>query len=154
MNAPARRAIVGRAFAAIFATGFIAAGVAGLVPILHTDVPADAPSLTIDVLYVENIGLFPVNILHTLVHWTFGLLAVAALLGVFSIGAYARGMAVVLAAFTVMGLLPGFRTLSGLLPLYGNDIWFHAVEALFAGIVGFYVLRVQPAAEASQPAQQ
>ena len=80
---------------------FFAAGLAGLLPPLHTDVPSDAPPLKIDTLYVENVGILPVNILHTLVHWAFAFLAVAALLGVFSVGAYARGLAIVLTVFTV-----------------------------------------------------
>ena len=147
------RETLARLFALVFAVGFIGAGISGLAPALHTDVPADAPALTLDTLYVENVGLFPVNILHTLIHWMFGLLAVAALLSVISIGAYARGMAIVLAVFTLMGLLPGFRTTFGLLPLYGNDIWFHAIEAVLAGIVGFWLLRPGPESAAAQHAQ-
>ena len=50
-------------------------------------------------------------------------------------------MAIVLTVFTLMGLLPGFRTTFGLLPLYGNDIWFHAIEAASRAIVGFVLLR-------------
>jgi hypothetical protein len=141
MSGRVSRETAGKFFATSYALIFIGAGLAGLLPPLHTEVPADAPSLKVDILYVKNVGLLPVNILHTLAHWTFAFLAVAALLGVFSIGAYARGMAIVLTVFTVMGLLPGFRTTFGLFPLYGHVIWFHAIEAAIAGYVGFVLLR-------------
>jgi hypothetical protein len=37
----------------------------------------------------------------------------------------------------VMGLIPLTATTFGLVPLYGNDIWLHALLALVAGYFGF-----------------
>lgn len=147
MTARVSRARIGQVFALIFAIGFFAAGLAGVLPALHTPVDSDAPQLTIDILYVKLHGVLAVNIVHTLIHWTFALLAVASLVGIISIRSYARGMAIVLAAFTIMGLLPNFKTVFGLWPLYGATIPFHAVEALVSGIVGWIILKDEPATE-------
>ena len=45
----------------------------------------------------------------------------------------------VYAALAVMGFIPGLNTLFGLMPMYGNDIWLHALLAIVAGYVGFMV---------------
>jgi len=55
---------------------------------------------------------------------------------------------VILAVLTVMGLLPGFDRAFGLAPLYGHDVWLHAVAAVAACYVGW----IQP--RASEPAPQ
>ena len=34
--------------------------------------------------------------------------------------------------FTVMGLIPGLNTTFGLVPLYGHDVWLHALTAAAA----------------------
>jgi Domain of unknown function (DUF4383) len=57
---------------------------------------------------------------------------------------YARVVAITYAALTVMGLIPGLKTLFGLVPLYGHDVWLHAVLAIIAAYFGFVA---RPAAE-------
>jgi len=38
---------------------------------------------------------------------------------------------------TVFGLVPGTDTMFGLVPLYGNHIWLHALLTVVAAYVGF-----------------
>jgi hypothetical protein len=36
-----------------------------------------------------------------------------------------------------MGLIPNANTMFGLVPLYGHDVWLHAVLAIIAAYFGF-----------------
>ncbi|HEX8415555.1 MAG TPA: DUF4383 domain-containing protein, partial [Sphingomicrobium sp.] len=51
--------------------------------------------------------------------------------------AYARAVAIIYAVLTMLGLFPGTNLMFGLAPLYGNDIWLHALLAVVAGYFGF-----------------
>jgi hypothetical protein len=44
---------------------------------------------------------------------------------------------VIYAVLVVMGLIPVLNTTFGLIPIYGHDIWLHAVLALIAAYFGF-----------------
>jgi hypothetical protein len=44
---------------------------------------------------------------------------------------------VVYAVLTVAGLIPGLNTLFGLVPLFGHDIWLHALITIAAAYFGF-----------------
>ena len=124
-----------RTFALIFGIVFLAVGIAGFIPgLLH---PVDHPDVTVNAFEGDLLGLFPVNVLHNIVHVIFGiwgLLAYRSLGG--SIG-YAKAVAIIYAVFTVMGFIPGLDTLFGLVPLFGNDIWLHALLALVAAYFGW-----------------
>ena len=50
---------------------------------------------------------------------------------------FARGLAVLYAVLAIMGFIPGFNTMFGLVPLYGNDVWLHALLALVAAYYGW-----------------
>lgn len=88
-------------------------------------------------------GLFPVNILHNLVHLAFGVWGIAAArshpasrtYGRF--GAIAYGLLAVLAFFT--------PTLFGLVPIGSHDIWLHALLALGLGWIGWGTREAAPA---------
>jgi hypothetical protein len=142
---PDRDSTIARWFALVFAVTFIAAGVSGFIPAFTTDPPADAHHVEITTAYGYLLGLYPVNILHSLLHLGFGIAALAALAGRIEIGRYARAMAAILTVLTVMGLIPGLWTTFGLLPLFGHDVWLHAIEAAIAAYVGFVVCAPAPA---------
>jgi hypothetical protein len=36
-----------------------------------------------------------------------------------------------------MGLIPGLSTLFGLVPLFGHDVWLHALTAIIAAWFGY-----------------
>jgi hypothetical protein len=37
----------------------------------------------------------------------------------------------------VLGLIPGANTMFGLIPIFGNNVWFHGVTAAIAAYFGF-----------------
>ncbi|MCC7448340.1 MAG: DUF4383 domain-containing protein [Anaerolineae bacterium] len=130
--------MIARYFALVMGIGFVIAAVSGFIPALTPPVAADAPALSAASNYGYLFGLFPVNALHSLIHLVFGVLGLVSCRNMGSARRYAQGLAIVLAIFTVVGLIPPVATVGGLLPLYGNDIWFHAVEAIIAAFVGFF----------------
>jgi len=93
-------------------------------------------------------GLFPVNAVHNIVHLAFGVWGVVAYRAFSSARLYARAVAVIYAILAVMGLIPALNTLFGLVPLYGHDIWLHAVLAVIAAYFG-WVARSEPDAGAT-----
>ncbi len=122
-------------FATWFGIVFLLAGVAGFIPGLSPT--HDHAGLGVTASSRLALGLFPVNVLHNLVHLMFGLWGLVAARSVAGSVLYARGVASIYAVLTVMGLIPATSTAFGLVPLYGNDIWLHALLAIVAGYFGF-----------------
>jgi len=125
-------------FALVFGIAYLAAGLMGLVPLFLTPPPPDAPATTFTLLYGYLLGLFPVNLLETLVHLVIGAWGIAAWAGRANPTTFARGIAVAFGAMAVMGLVPVANTLFGMMPLHSNDVWLHAVTAVVAGYFGWY----------------
>jgi hypothetical protein len=46
---------------------------------------------------------------------------------------------------TVFGLIPGLNTLFGLTPLFGHDVWLHALTAIIAAWFGWKAVEPVPA---------
>jgi Domain of unknown function (DUF4383) len=126
-----------RRFAMIFGIIYVAVGIAGFVPQLLQTPPGSAPHLTVNSLHGYLFGLFPVNILHTLVHLALGIWGLFAARSLGAAVTYARSLAIIYGVLTVMGLIPGLNTVFGLIPLHGHDIWLHAGTALIAAYFGF-----------------
>jgi fumarate reductase subunit D len=84
-----------------------------------------------------ELRLFPVNALHNIVHILFGAWGLFAA-GTFSAArTYARVVAVAYALLTILGVIPATNTTFGLVPIYGHDIWLHALLATIAAYFGF-----------------
>ena len=64
--------MITRVFALIFGIVFILVGLAGFLPPLVMPVHSGHPTLAVDTGYGLLLGLFPVNVLHNLVHLAFG----------------------------------------------------------------------------------
>lgn len=126
-------------FALIFGAIYVVVGVAGFIPILITPPEPGAPALAIETLSGRLLGLFPVNIVHTLVHLAIGVWGLAVARSFENSVFYARGLTVIYGVLAVLGLIPGLNTLFGLVPLHGHDIWLHAGTALIAAYFGFMV---------------
>lgn len=126
-----------RYFAVCYGLAFLLAGIAGFIPGLVTQ-PAEVaePAMA---GHGHLLGLFPVNPLHNIVHLAFGVWGAVAYRSVGNAQFYARGVAVIYAVFAVMGLIPALNTVFGLVPLYGHDIWLHAVLAAVAAYFGWGV---------------
>jgi hypothetical protein len=129
-----------RTFAMIFGVVFLIVGVGGFIPGL-TVMGAMGHPMDADVKMVSMFGyelkLFPVNVLHDIVHILFGLWGLLAARSLGGARAYFRGVAIIYAVLTVMGLIAPLNTTFGLIPLYGNDIWLHAVLAIVAAYFGW-----------------
>lgn len=126
-----------RTFALIFGIAYLGAGLLGLMPGLLTPPPPDAPPMRFDVMNGELLGLFPVNMLHTLVHLLIGAWGLAAFMGWSQPRLYARSLAVFYGVLGLMGLIPALNTMFGILPLHGHDIWLHVGTAAVAAYFGF-----------------
>ncbi len=126
-----------RTFALVFGVVFLLIGIAGFVPALVTPVHDGHPDIAVSSGYGQLFGLFPVNILHNIVHVVFGLWGLAAYRSLSGAKLYARGVALIYAVLTVAGLIPGLHTMFGLTPLFGNDIWLHAALAAVAAYFGW-----------------
>jgi hypothetical protein len=139
-----------RYFALIFGIAYILAAASGVIPGLLVRSP-DLPPLTVDALYGRALGLFPVNVLHTLVHLVIGLWGVIAWRTFAQAQLYARALAIVYGLLTILGLIPATHTLFGLVPLFGHDIWLHAVTALIAAYFGWFAERRPATTDTTSP---
>jgi hypothetical protein len=139
-----------RTFALIYGVVFTVVGIAGFIPGLLTPHDTVEHSLAIEQGAGNLFGLFPVNVLHNLVHLVFGVWGLAVYRRTSAAIGYARTVAVVYALFMVMGFIPGLDTAFGLVPLHGNDVWLHALLAAGAAYFGF--VRHGEAEPANRPA--
>lgn len=81
------------------------------------------------------LGIFPVNLLHNIVHLLFGIWGLVAARTWTGSKSYFTGAGVIYAVLTVVGFISptGF----GLVPLGGNDIWLHVVLAVVMLAIGY-----------------
>ena len=126
-----------RTFVLVWGIVFLGLAATGLVPGLLQEPAAHDPDLTVDAMHGRALGIFPVNILHTLVHLAFGIWGVIAYRDWDRARAYAKAVAIIYAGLVVMGLVPGLDTTFGLVPLHGNDVWLHLLLAVPAAYFGF-----------------
>ncbi|NUZ05833.1 DUF4383 domain-containing protein [Piscinibacter koreensis] len=124
-------------FALIFGIIFLVVGAAGFIPgmtVEHTH-----PDVRVTSGLGLELGLFPVNVLHNIVHLLFGVWGLVAARSATGAVAYAKAVAIIYALLMVMGFIPALNlhTTFGLIPLYGNDIWLHALLAAIAAYFGF-----------------
>lgn len=131
-------------FARIFGIVFLVVGIGGFIPGLTQ--PHDHPGLTVEAASGMAFGLFPVNVLHNIVHILFGAWGLFAAGSFGGARTYARSVAIAYALLTVLGLIPATNTTFGLVPIYGHDIWLHALLAAIAAYFGFAHRETSPAA--------
>lgn len=125
--------IFGIVFILVAIVGFMATGMGNM-----TADPATAPHL---------VGMFPVNVLHNVVHLLFGIWGLVASRSFGGARSYARIAGILYLLLAVVGYLSpnGF----GLVPLGGNDIWLHGVLGLVLAVVGFTARELRPPVPAS-----
>ena len=125
--------------ALVFGIGFLAAAIAGFLATGMSNMdpdPATAP---------RALGIFPVNVLHNLVHLVFGIWGVVAMRSFGASRTFAKVAGATYLVLVVLGFLAptGF----GLVPLGGNDVWLHLVLGLPLAYFGFIARDVgEPAA--------
>lgn len=126
-----------RRFALIAGIIYLAVGVLGFFPAFRMMPPGHAPHLAIESSYGYLFGLFPVNVLHNIVHLAIGAWGILAYRSFTGARGYSKSLAVIYGILTVMGLIPGLNVMGGYLPLFGHDVWLHALTAAVAAYFGF-----------------
>ena len=81
------------------------------------------------------LGLFPVNLLHNLVHILFGIWGLMAARAYASAQAFCKLGGFIYLCLALLGLV--VPTTFGLIPIGGNDIYLHAVLGLIMAGIGF-----------------
>lgn len=126
-----------RRFALVFGIVFLLVGIAGFIPGMmqahsHPDVMVTAGMGLL-------MGLFPVNVLHNAAHLLFGAWGLLASRSAPASRTYGKVVAISYALLTVMGLVTAMNmhTAFGFVPLYGHDVWLHALLAAVAAYFGF-----------------
>jgi len=125
-------------FAKILGVLFLVVGVLGFIPGMVSPAPAAGLGMTVQTGFGYLLGLFAVNVLHNVVHLGIGLWGWIASRTPVDALRFSRGVAVLYGALTIMGLIPGLDTTLGLIPLFGHDVWLHALTALSAAYFGYY----------------
>lgn len=121
--------------AQIFGWVFLAVGVLGFF--------ASGMSMDADMETAPRLlGLFPVNVLHNLVHILFGVWGILAARTFGGARTYAQAAGVIYIVLAVLGFV--IPETFGLIPIGGNDIWLHAVLGVVLAAVGFTAKPVEP----------
>lgn len=116
---------------------FIGAGILGFIPGLTTAPHATDPNLAVEAAHGRLFGIFPVNVVHNIVHLALGVWALLAAKDFASARIYCRSAAIIYIVLAVAGFIPGLNTLFGLAPIHSHDIWLHLVLALPLAYFGF-----------------
>jgi hypothetical protein len=116
---------------------YLMVGLLGFFPGLVSAPATGAPHMSLNTGYGYLMGLFPINVLHNLVHLGVGLWGLSACRSMSQSVAFARGLAMFYGALTIMGLIPGLNTTFGLIPIFGHDVWLHAISSAAAAYFGF-----------------
>lgn len=93
------------------------------------------------------VGLFPVNILHNLVHLAFGLWGILAASSYRSAVAFCKLGGFAYLALAAIGIIQ--PTFFGLMPIGGNDVFLHAVLGAILVLAGFMAKEEAGAAAAA-----
>lgn len=115
--------------ALIFGVGFLAAALAGFLATGMSNMDPDPTTAP------RALGLFPVNVLHNIVHLAFGLWGLAASRSVAGSRNFARISGVMYLLLVVLGFVA--PSTFGLMPIGGNDIWLHLILGAGLTAAGF-----------------
>jgi hypothetical protein len=131
---------------------FTIIGIAGFVPAFVTLPGITAASAPINpdqistgasdsVAYLRGFGylfgLFPTNLLHNIVRLGVGLAGLFYAMGDRGAYNYNRFFAVSYLGLALLGLIPGANTLFGIMPIFGNNVWFNALTGAIAAYYAF-----------------
>ena len=125
---------------------FLVLGIAGFIPGLvslpgasESYVPLGATKSIYATGFGYVFGLFPTNLVHNLVHLAVGVLGIVSYSSLSNSRLFNRGFAVAYVLIAIMGLLPYTQTSFGLMPLFGNNVWFNALSAIATAYYGFVI---------------
>jgi hypothetical protein len=129
----------GQYFTLITGIIFVLVGVMGFIPgfVKEATATPDMAGLSFTPGYGYLLGLFPINVLHNVVHLLVGILGIVASVSLGSARLYSGVLAIFYGLLTVMGLFPPTQSTLGLIPIFGNDVWLHGLTAAIAVYFGF-----------------
>lgn len=119
-----------RQFTLIVGILYVFKGILGLVPVLHAPWPGGVPELVVENAYGYLLGVFPGNLTLTVFHLAVGIWGVTAYPDRARMLRFVRWLAVGLTILSIMGLLQSLQTAFGLMPLFGANVWLHALTAV------------------------
>lgn len=121
------RTLVQRA-AQIFGWGFVILGVLGFF--------ATGASMEDDPLLAPRLlGIFPLNVMHNVVHLLLGVWGIASVGSFTASKAYAIGAGAIYLLLALLGVFS--PDMFGMVPIGFNDIWLHVLLGLILAIAGF-----------------
>ena len=126
-----------RYFALISGIVYILIGIFGFIPGMVATPGTGGPEVVVNAGYGYLLGAFPVNILHNIVHLAVGVWGLIAYRNYLGARNYSRGLAIFYGVLALMGFFPVLNTTFGLIPIFGNNIWLHAITAAIAAYFGF-----------------
>jgi hypothetical protein len=126
-----------RYFALTIGILYVFIGALGFFPGMVSAPLVDAPPVAADTGYGYILGLFPVNVLLNVAHLAIGIWALIAYRSLSQSITFAQRGAIVFGILAVMGVLPLTSTAFGLVPLFGHNVWLHALTAAAAAYVGY-----------------
>lgn len=126
-----------RYFPLIVGIIYVIVGILGFIPGLVAAPTLNSPSLLVNAGYGYLMGLFPINILHNLVHIGVGLWGISSYGSLNKAQSFSRGLVYFYGLLAIMGLIPILNTTFGIIPIFGHDIWLHAITAAIAAYFGF-----------------
>lgn len=136
-------------FALIGGSLMLLMGLFALIPGL-TVYSKTLPVLTIDMSYGYFLNIFPMNIINKVALIVMGLAGIAASNMGFqenkkridrSPVVWSRLVFYVMSTLTVLGSFERTNTFGGYWPLFGNEIWFHALCAIGGGYYGYFMIK-------------
>src|SRR5690349_16267498 len=105
-----------RHFALVIGVVFLIVGILGFVPGATVMMHDSGNHLRVDAGYGYLLGMFPVNVVHNVVHLAFGIAGLLCFRNYFHAKRYAQTLAVVYGLVAIMGAIPAADTVGGLLP--------------------------------------
>jgi hypothetical protein len=131
---------------------FTLIGVAGFFPVFMSlpganasYVPADLAPGAYSAGFGNLFGIFPTNFFHNIIHCAVGLFGMAASRDGLVARTYDRVFAYAYAGIALLGLIPLTNNFFGLMPIFGNNVWFNALTAVIAAYFGFIKPSMNPA---------
>ncbi|HUQ26409.1 MAG TPA: DUF4383 domain-containing protein [Burkholderiales bacterium] len=123
-------------FALLAGLVYFVGGLLGLMPVTLMAPPVDSPPTSFAILYGYLFGLFPVNIVLSLLHLAVGAWGMRAWRSA-NPAFFARGTALLFGVLAVMGMVPLLNTVFGWIPIHGNDVLLHGFTAAIAAYFGW-----------------
>ena len=123
-------------FVVLLGIALIVVGFLGFLPAALTP-PAQAEQLRVSASEGYLFGLFHVNAVNSIVYILVGALGLMMSAMWSTARTYCAIVAVVYGALAILGLIPPFQTLFGLMPLHGHSVWVHALVAVAAACFAF-----------------